>query len=189
MTAALQVVSNDEPGDTANQWDALVERGRVAAQSQWVLGDLALEVETVYGERRLQEYADAISVEYGSIRRYRDVSKAYESAKRFADVPWSVHMVLAGQPDRHELLKSRPSDHGVGKDRWTVGAARKLVKQRKDEDWSVEDMWDQACKRAVRALIALNDAYRAVASSGDPKLLLQADMYVDYIKENQWLVG
>lgn len=182
MTATLRVVRNDEPGAAANQWDELVERGRVAAQSQWVLGDLALEVETVYGEGRLQAFAEAISVEYGSIRRYRDVSKAYEPAKRFADLPWSVHMVLAGQPDRHDLLKSRPMDHGVGTDRWTVGAARKLVKQRKDEDRSVADVWDQASRRAMSALFALDDAYQAVVESGDPELLREADMLMNLIR-------
>src|SRR5690606_28577855 len=131
MTAALRVVRENETPDTENQWDALVERGRVAAQSQWVLGDLALEVETTYGGGQLQEYADAIGVEYDQLRKYRMVSATYENGVRTPNVPWSVHMILASQPDRHELIKSSPRDHGIDADTWTVRAARELVRRRK----------------------------------------------------------
>src|SRR5690606_36664382 len=130
MTAALRVVRENETPDTENQWDALVERGRVAAQSQWVLGDLALEVETTYGGGQLQEYADAIGVEYDALRDYRMVAETYGSAERSAKVGWTVHRVLASQPDRHDLLKSSPRDHGIAADTWTYRAARELVRRR-----------------------------------------------------------
>jgi len=130
MTAALRVVRESETPDTEKQWDALVERGRVAAQSQWVLGDLALEVETTYGGGQLQEYADAIGVELKTLEQYRLVAKVYGLEERSSNLPWTVFKVFASQPDRHDLLKSSPRDHGIAADTWTVRAARELVRRR-----------------------------------------------------------
>lgn len=105
-------------------YESLVKQGRQAAKSQWTLGDLASKVETNYGDAKLQEYADDIGVEYGSLRRYRDVSKAYETAKRIADVPWSIYLVLAAQEDRFDLVASNPP--------LTVAGARAMVRARKE---------------------------------------------------------
>src|SRR5690606_37432214 len=98
--------------------------------SQWVLGDLALEVETTYGGGQLQEYADAIGVELKTLEKFRMVARAYELEKRFSNLPWSLHLVFASQPDRHELIKSSPRDHRIAADTCTVRAARELVRRR-----------------------------------------------------------
>lgn len=59
-----------------------------------------------YDGRELVRYADAIGVEYDTLRRYRDVARAYESANRFANLSWSHHLVAAAQEDRLEWLKA-----------------------------------------------------------------------------------
>jgi hypothetical protein len=103
-------------------WDTLVQIGRqIAYAGQWVLGDLATQVGTVYGEHSLEKYADEIGVEYDTLRRYRDISRAFpETATRGAQ-PWSVHRVLAAQPDRLKLVSG---------ERMTVAQALDLVSSR-----------------------------------------------------------
>jgi hypothetical protein len=108
----------------SRSWDELVEAGLMTISNhQWKLGDLAREVETNYGENSLAKYATALNMEYNTLRRYRDVAKAFpESATRVAD--WSVCRELAAQSDRVELVASK---------QWTVAEARGLVNQRKRE--------------------------------------------------------
>jgi len=56
------------------------------------------------------------------------------------------------------------------------------VKQRKHQARSADDRAEPACKRALSALFALDDAYQAVASSGDPVLLREADKFMNLIR-------
>jgi hypothetical protein len=71
---------------------------------------IALEVETSYGEAKLQAYADDIGVEYETLKGYRSVSGQYEKGVRTPDLPWSVFKVFAAQDDRaapfHRRMKT-----------------------------------------------------------------------------------
>ena len=54
------------------------------ADVQWRKGDIALDLKPIYGGQTLEKFAKTVGEEYNSLRRYRDVSKAYESATRVA---------------------------------------------------------------------------------------------------------
>lgn len=105
-----------------SDWNDLVRRGRSATerlgQAKWELGDLADEVETTYNGGQLHNYAEEIGVEYGTLRNYRVVARAF--ARSRADVrtkaSWSVYQMLAGREDRYDIL--------VERERWTVNEMR-----------------------------------------------------------------
>lgn len=126
MSKDVVIVGSSAEDLKASEYAKLVEEGRKAANVQWTLGDLALKVETGYGEGRLQQYADEVGVEYESLRKYRDVSRAWPENVRNVSQKWSVHMVLASQPDRSQLIKPSAA-------KWTVAKAREFVKVRKEE--------------------------------------------------------
>jgi hypothetical protein len=77
----------------------------------WTLGDLALEVETSYGEDKLGQFADDIGVPYTSMDEYRRISAAYKNPVRTGNLSWSVYKIFAAQENRAELIKER---------RWTA---------------------------------------------------------------------
>jgi hypothetical protein len=97
---------NTRPG---LDWEELISAGiearQASDQTRWKLGDLALQVDSRYGEHTLEQYAKSIGVPYDSLRRYRDISKAYEAATRVASLSWTHHRVMAAEPDRLEWLK------------------------------------------------------------------------------------
>ncbi len=101
----------------ARAYNTLVKEGKQAAKSQWKLGDLALEVETHYAERSLEEYADEIGVALDALQDYRYVASRYEKSVCTDNVSWSVFKILAAQEDRAKLIK----------DGMTVTEARALV--------------------------------------------------------------
>jgi hypothetical protein len=101
-------------------YNGYVEAGKAAANHQWTLGDLAISVTALksYGEAKLANYADDVGVEHGTLKRYRDVSKAWdEKAIRIAN--WSVCMVLATHPDKEAIVAASPS--------MTVAKAREIM--------------------------------------------------------------
>ena len=101
-------------------YNGYVEAGKAAANHQWTLGDLAISVTALksYGEAKLANYADDVGVEHGTLKRYRDVSKAWsEKAIRIAN--WSVCMVLSTHPDRVTIVAADPS--------MTVAKAREIM--------------------------------------------------------------
>jgi len=110
--------------DEQAEYERFVEQGREAAKSQgqsnWTLGDLALQVEIKRGERNLQQYADDIGVPYGSLRAYRNIAAAYPSDKRLSSQGWSIHQAFAPLADRFELIKAQ----------WTIPEARRFVQER-----------------------------------------------------------
>jgi len=110
-------------------WGELVDRGKqlLGKQSglQWDWGDLALEVEPMAADRergdsgewagaeleRLSAWAKDIGFEeqtgksFGTLRNYRSVASRWPSARRRAEVNFSVHQALAYHHDRFELIK------------------------------------------------------------------------------------
>lgn len=73
----------------------------------WELGDLATDVTRLFGPRELKVFAKHIGVNLATLRRYRDVSKAYtiEQREEFALLPWSAFRQVAANPDRIQILK------------------------------------------------------------------------------------
>lgn len=74
-------------------------------QSQWRLGDLALQVEKVYGVDSLGKFATEININKKSLQQYRRVSNAFPPEKRSQILSHRHHLILAGQEKRFELLK------------------------------------------------------------------------------------
>jgi len=111
-------------------YEDAVNRLQQLARTNWEVGEIADRVEPKYGEQTLQKLADESLMDYATLRRCRDVFRAWpESAKRFADLPWSIHMIFAAQPDRVELIRQKE---------WTAGEARREVRRRRKasyEDW------------------------------------------------------
>jgi hypothetical protein len=73
----------------------------------WELGDLAIDVTRLFGSNAVRQFAKDIGVQVSTIRRYRDVSKAYPKQFReeYALVSWSGFRQLAGREDRFDLIK------------------------------------------------------------------------------------
>lgn len=90
-------------------WEELVTEGiatvRARDGAQWHLGDLAARVEVTYAEHDIDDYGEAIGVSASTLRRYRDVARAYEPATRVADVSWSHHRLVAARDDRLDWLE------------------------------------------------------------------------------------
>lgn len=63
------------------------------------------------------------------MRRYRDVSRAYDSAIRIADLSWTHHLVAATHPDREALLQRARDEH------WTVERLREVVRGMPADLW------------------------------------------------------
>jgi hypothetical protein len=113
-------------------WEQLVADGRRAiSKRNWLLGDLALEVETGYGKGSLKRYADEIEINYESLKNYRWVAAHWEKVTRVTNVPWAVHRELATLDDRHEVIKITRG--------WTVASAREYVERQRRPDFKPSD--------------------------------------------------
>jgi hypothetical protein len=116
-------------------WNKAVRTARTASAKvdgfNWLIGDLALSVATEYGENKIGKFSDEISQEVTSVRNMRTVSAAYPATDDVVRTlqSWTVYAVFASQDDRDALVK-----HGNEGNKWTVSAARALVKSRKDGD-------------------------------------------------------
>jgi len=108
--------------------EELISRGMELREKKdnisWEMGDLASEVTKSFGARFLKEFAKGTGIEAGTIRRYRDVARAYPFAVReeFAERPWSLFRLLAAHPDRLQILR-RASDEG-----WSVEKTAMMIK-------------------------------------------------------------
>lgn len=92
-----------------HDWEALVNDGiearKLGDQSNWLLGDLAAEVETDYGHGDLEKYAMRIGVAFKSLQSYRTVAASFgEKSRRLDNLTWSHHQVVAGRDDADKLL-------------------------------------------------------------------------------------
>lgn len=106
-------------------WEELILAGingrKQGDQSNWELGDLALEVATVFGEDALGEYAERVGVNLNSLQEYRRIAAAFEMSTRVHILTWSHHRVAAGEEDRAEWLR-QAVDHG-----WSVSQLAEAI--------------------------------------------------------------
>lgn len=112
-------------------WETLVNDGiearKQADDAAWRLGDLALQVETHYGEGDLEKYAERIAVQYVALRQYRYVSKQFKNDTRVTNLSWSHHREVAALDDRYDRLADAASDG------WSV-------KRLRDEVWLAQNL-------------------------------------------------
>jgi hypothetical protein len=90
-------------------WEELISVGLELRegkdQSQWRLGDLALQVEKSYGVDSLAKFAIEININKNSLSQYRRVSKAFPENTRSKLLSHRHHLILAGSENRFQLLK------------------------------------------------------------------------------------
>lgn len=79
-------------------WEELVSSGLHARESkdksQWVIGDLAMEVEVSYGDDSLDKYAKDVGIGKETLKRYRTVSRAFPPTDRLYMLSHRHHMVV-----------------------------------------------------------------------------------------------
>lgn len=89
-------------------WEEIVQSGMLAREakdnSQWLLGDLAVEVETFF-PGKLEEFASKIGVNKETLRRYKTVSLAWPPSTRLKFLSHRHHQILASRSDRREWLE------------------------------------------------------------------------------------
>lgn len=98
-------IEGKSPVESARAWEELVSTGMQAREmkdkAQWVLGDLALQIETFYGMDAIGKYATEIGVNKETLKRYRSVSKAWLPEERVDILSHRHHQILAGKVDKH----------------------------------------------------------------------------------------
>jgi len=130
-------------------WEEILSDAIVALNakdnSQWMLGDLAMEVEASYGSPMIEEFAIKIGVNKETIRRYKVVSKAWPVSWRneFKSPDGDLCLshrhfqILAGRENRMELAREA-ADQGLTCDALTVELMKKDGKY--DEKTAVASM-------------------------------------------------
>jgi hypothetical protein len=90
-------------------WETLVSVGVQAREakdnSQWLLGDLAMQVEKSYGKDSLGKFSADIGVNKNTLNRYRSVSKVWKPSERVEVLSHRHHMVLSSREDRLEWIE------------------------------------------------------------------------------------
>ncbi len=102
MVEQAQAPSNED-------WEGLISAGLEARENkdtmQWVLGDLALQIDTKYGADTIGDFAVAIGVNKNTLIRYRTVSRAFTPEMRqFPKLSHRHYQMVAARQDRMELL-------------------------------------------------------------------------------------
>lgn len=118
----------------AKAYDAAVRAAKAAAgavnKGSWIIGDNALAVSAIYGQKIVQQFADDIGLAYKTVLYVRKVAEVYAVADRSDLNLFTVHAEFSREDDRAELVKSQV---------WTVKAARDLVASRKPAEEIVGD--------------------------------------------------
>ena len=108
-------------------WEHLIIEGVDARQSrdraQFKLGDLALQVETHYGDHSLWNYAQPIGIEFHQLQSYRTVARAYEESVRTDNLSWTHHERVASRGDRLDWL-DKAEQH-----RWSVSEMVQAIRE------------------------------------------------------------
>jgi hypothetical protein len=93
--------------------DAVKEARQILAkgeEDQWRLAELAGQVETSYGEKKLQQFAKAIGIAPCTVARMRSVWRAWQNDKNEGPAPksFAVAQALQGHPERQKLISENP---------------------------------------------------------------------------------
>lgn len=104
--------SVDRPGTAAQSsayWAGLVARGQAldtkADEGKWALGDLAAEVNHVFGPAEFRGFAAAIGEPESDLRNYLAVQRSYPKPEdRTAPLSWAHHAKVRSRKDRQAML-------------------------------------------------------------------------------------
>jgi hypothetical protein len=116
--------------DDPSLYEQYVAEGKLAANSQWTMGDLAIKVSKLntYGEGRLEKYAADIGVEYSTLGGYQSVAKAWPEI--CGRPQFSIASTLRTHPNRAEIFAADPY--------MTVAEAREIMRKYKQTTNVVE---------------------------------------------------
>ena len=90
--------------------DAVREGRQIAGKIhgyQWRLGEIADQLETIYGSKTLERYAEDIEMSYETVKVCRSVFRAWPHHNK-RPRNWSVAKVLVKYPDKHYLIEKEP---------------------------------------------------------------------------------
>lgn len=132
---AVKVKTILEEISPAELYDQLVEQAiavrEKADELAWRLGEIALNITTHFGAKALKDFARDIRIKYATLRRYRDVVKAYpewrELIARFKLLSWTHFRGVAARPDKIKLLE-RASDEN-----WSCEKMEKMTKPNQED--------------------------------------------------------
>ncbi len=113
LTAPAVAAPPDEPRSYEEICEHSKSLGKVGDEAAWLLGDDALEVETRYGERSLDEFAMDIGKAKGTVREYRGMSGFWTPEVR-AEIRENCPNVT-----RSHMRKALPL-HNIDKAVWAV---------------------------------------------------------------------
>lgn len=123
------------------EWESLVSKGLELRErqdsNQWSLGELASEVESVYGEDSVGKFASEISVVKKSVLNYRTVYKRYQGTglrEKYPKLSFSHFKSVVGTEDPEFWLKqSDLNDWSVEKLGHEMGNSDPRPKEEKPE--------------------------------------------------------
>ena len=108
-------------------WEELVSAAMIAREdkdnSQWELGDIALQVSTVYGKDSLGKFASEIGVARSTLYQYRKVSKIFPSNMRVERLSHRHHCKATASIDPYTMLDR------ADKNNWTSEQLALMIKE------------------------------------------------------------
>lgn len=123
-----------------DNWADMIKEGQRLTGSegsaQFKLGDLGLKLAPLppKGKRLpmksyklLADFAEEIGQPRERFEEYRLVAGAWPKAKRNHEVCWTVHSLLARDPDRFIMINNPPLYRRTGQRRWTCDAALRVL--------------------------------------------------------------
>jgi hypothetical protein len=117
--------------DQKLDWESIISLGLEARENkdngQWLLGDLALQVEKNYGQDSIGKFAIGINEKKTTIMRYRTVSRAWSEEQRIPYLSHRHHQIIASRKDRLELINQANDSN------WTVEDLSNHVKKLKGQ--------------------------------------------------------
>jgi len=120
-----------ESVDSKARWEELISICMVARErkdeSQWILGDAAMEATILYGNEALDKLAAATGVAKETFRRYRQVSQAWPPSERVKFLSHRHHQLLASLEDKNAWA-DKAHDNG-----WSCEALSIEIKKSKGE--------------------------------------------------------
>jgi hypothetical protein len=130
----------------------LVKRGKIAAKSLWILGDLAAQIEGEYGKDRLGQYAEDIGVPYETLKAARSTVRAWpdEKGRRLS---FSASQAMNALPDRFKIAEKRPG-LTVAQAREMASAHRDSMRRDETEEQPREGRRMSMLERSARSLMA-----------------------------------
>jgi len=113
----------------ANQWEDFVglwmTSKEVDIRNQWFKGDIVNKINSVYGEKGLEKFAQDVHESLTTMNHYRRVSRAYPRHYREMNLTWS-HFLVASFTDSYS--KTKNNFDGNSRFKW--------IEKAHDEGWS-----------------------------------------------------